>query len=409
MRMPVPLPYRIPRWSVEPLRSLFYMGLSLAMVCGFLHEGMAQEPTCGTPTLDSLTEWDRSFAREAQSRAHKVTGIVRTIPVVVHVIYADSTDASNISTEQITSQFTVLNDDFRGRNGGVDTEVEFCLAGIYRTAHMTLGNAGSGNNRKLKELTHEDSHRFLNCWVVNSINDGDWFGLSSFPKDFATEPELDGVVIAHDCFGITGTARKNTPHHLGKIATHEFGHWLGLYHVFQGRCEDAADCAEEGDGCCDTPPQWRALRRCEARNTCHKDVPDLDDPLENYMGYADDKCMTTFTECQRGRIQHTLDAIRTQAWFLDGPCPSLDRGFRSVLYPNPPSGPLQVGVEIIGKDTPLTISLLDSQGRLIQTVCDHTTLQPGQHSFAITLPQRGFFLVRVTSPWNSHVHKALAW
>ncbi|MCD2118622.1 MULTISPECIES: zinc metalloprotease [Rhodococcus] len=36
----------------------------------------------------------------------------------------------------------------------------------------------------------------------------------------------DGVVIAHSCFGTTGTARP--PFHLGRTATYEIGRWLSL-------------------------------------------------------------------------------------------------------------------------------------------------------------------------------------
>ena len=60
--------------------------------------------------------------------------VVVTIPVVFHVLYANSTQ--NISDAQIQSQLDILNADFRRQNTdqdniwsqAADTEIEFCLA-----------------------------------------------------------------------------------------------------------------------------------------------------------------------------------------------------------------------------------------------------------------------------------------
>ena len=62
---------------------------------------------------------------EAQTQAYinntdensRVDGII-TIPVVVHIIYGNSTE--NISDAQIQSQMQVLNDDFRRLNSDAD-------------------------------------------------------------------------------------------------------------------------------------------------------------------------------------------------------------------------------------------------------------------------------------------------
>jgi Pregnancy-associated plasma protein-A len=86
---------------------------------------------------------------------------------------------------------------------------------------------------------------------------------------------------------------------------HEVGHWLGLFHTYQG------GCAFPGDGIFDTPPQAvpsfscnTALDTCPACNATVQACPDgegdlLPDPVTNYMNLAPDACVSNFTADQR--------------------------------------------------------------------------------------------------------------
>tara|TARA_R110001592_G_scaffold153736_1_gene382480 strand:+ start:3497 stop:5524 length:2028 start_codon:yes stop_codon:yes gene_type:complete len=244
---------------------------------------------------------------------------VKIIPVVVHVLHYGG--AANISDAQIQSQIDIMNEDYGklpGTNGdgnGVDTKVRFCLAKIDPSGNCTNGIVRiytvlsyhkTYQRAMLKELSFWDNQKYLNIYVVKSINGGSGIaGYSSFPGG---PDEEDGMVVLHNQFGNIGSASSS----LGRTASHEIGHWFGLYHTFNNGC--GTDVCLDGDYVCDTPPQFEPSYGCSTLNSCSNDVPDLNDQKENYMNYTSDNCKNMFTEGQKLRIQATLDTIRTTIW-----------------------------------------------------------------------------------------------
>jgi PKD repeat protein len=258
---------------------------------------------------------------------------VKVVPIVVHVIHNGGSE--NISEVQILSQIEVLNEDYGklpGTNGdgnGVDTEVRFSLANLDPDGRCTngivrvkspLANHQTYQRALLKELSFWDNNRYLNIYVVKSIN-GNVAGYSSFPGG---PPEEDGMVVRHTYFGNIGTASNS----LGRTTSHEIGHWFGLYHTFNNAC--GTDVCSDGDYVCDTPPALEPNFNCSTKNTCHNDMPDVNDLKENYMDYTPDACKNMFTEGQKMRMQATLNDIRTGIW-SDGNL--LSTGYDSVFTP----------------------------------------------------------------------------
>jgi hypothetical protein len=89
----------------------------------------------------------------------------------------------------------------------------------------------------------------------------------------------------------------------GDTGTHEVGHWMGLFHTFQG------GCTSPNDGVADTPQVAQPNYGCPGVvDSCPKD-PGNDD-TKNFMDYVDDKCMNEFTSGQFTRIASQMSAYR---------------------------------------------------------------------------------------------------
>lgn len=259
-------------------------------------------------------------AAQYRDNATRASHNIKTIPVVVHVIHNGG--AENISDAQIQSQIDVLNEDFRkitGTNGdgnGVDTEIEFCLAKISPDGHCTDGivrvqstltNHLTYQRAMLKQLSYWDNDRYLNMYVVKSINGGSGIaGYSSFPGG---PPDEDGIVVRYNYFGSTGNIAAGSN---GRTTTHEVAHWFGLYHTFNNAC--GTDTCTDGDYICDTPPAANPNYGCPTVNSCTNDFPDVNDQIANYCDYSDDACKNMFTAGQKAKMDATLNTLRLIIW-----------------------------------------------------------------------------------------------
>lgn len=101
---------------------------------------------------------------------------------------------------------------------------------------------------------------------------------------------------------LTPSLKSTTNYNLGKTAVHEVGHWLGLYHTFQG------GCFGDGDFVSDTTPEAVATQGCPfGKKTCPGNDQDM---ISNPMDYSYDACMLGFTPGQATRMDAQVGLYR---------------------------------------------------------------------------------------------------
>ncbi|KAI0722191.1 metalloprotease [Cerioporus squamosus] len=259
---------------------------------------MHGDRTCGT-TISP----EKLLAHEAHFQANKVAkteaaAATATVNVFWHVISQDSTLAGgNIPDSMIADQITVLNE------GYAPSGLQFVLKNTTRTVNWNYFNqAGPGTSvqTQMKQELRQGGVADFNVYTVGFTAPADvgLLGYSTFPADYAGNSKDDGSVILFSSLPGGSTDRFNE----GKTLTHEAGHWVGLYHTFMGGCSGVGDMVD------DTPPEATPASGCPTgRDTCTSAGLD---PINNFMDYSDDSCMTQFTPGQSTRMADQLRTYR---------------------------------------------------------------------------------------------------
>ncbi|MBI3520402.1 MAG: T9SS type A sorting domain-containing protein [Bacteroidetes bacterium] len=415
---------------------------------------------CGSPKVNHAYEaaFQEMLAKHERFANGRTASVVYNIPVIFHILHSGvpvnsntATTGRNISQAQVNSQITVLNQDFRKTNtnfattvtqsafvnAAADCEINFCAAkvsptgavlaepGIDRINVSTKGWSALPYTMSYIESTVKpgsswDPTKYLNIWILEFGGaDIGTLGYAQFPTiPSGTAPvtdmvgqggaaNTDGVVFDYQYVGTTGTA--TSPYNLGRTATHEIGHWLGLWHI-------NGDTSCGNDYCSDTPAQSSLTGGCPSTTGgtsaagCGTVSPNPPGKMyQNYMDYSDDRCMSMFTAGQKARIQAVMaNCVRRTSLTTSTVCSTAGveenvSNIEMTVYPNPTNGELFVDVNLLDTQD-FTISVVNTLG---QTVKEVKQVQSNGGKIKIDLSDKnvGVYFVSIKSKSGSKVKR----
>jgi hypothetical protein len=252
-----------------------------------------EKRSCGVRDVPAA-EMDRVAAEIDVARAiagEQSLTASRSVPVYFHVVTAGA--AGQVSRAALQKQIDVLDAAYKPAG------FSFLLAGVDTTDNpgwFAKVAPGSREETAMKTALRKGGSNALNLYTANPS--GGILGWATFPWDYASNAKMDGVVILHSTLPGGAAAHYDG----GATATHEVGHWMGLFHTFQGGCSKA------NDQVADTPAEKSPAYGCPiGRNTCSSSGVD---PIHDYMDYTYDSCMTQFTPGQNTRMQGAWAAYR---------------------------------------------------------------------------------------------------
>ena len=283
------------RWSRLFISACAWLALSGA---AFAQEQLSIRCMTVEPGEAQRERIDENVRRTLKMRADlgfeaAVTGGV--IDVYFHVI-TDTSGKGSVSELQIFEQINVLN------NAYAQWGWPFIVVSVDHTTNNEWFTAGPGSaeEAEMKNALRRGGASALNFYTSNP--GGGLLGWATFPSSYASRPKDDGVVVLFSSLP-RGSAK---PYNLGDTGTHEVGHWMGLYHTFQGGCS-----SKQGDLVSDTPSERSPAFGCPiGRDSCKGvKAPGLD-PIENFMDYTDDACMDRFSAGQDARMDAQFTTYR---------------------------------------------------------------------------------------------------
>lgn len=261
-------------------------------------EGKIERYCPVNPSETEMAEMESDFLfRRSDQKGTDIADVTGgVINVYVHVINKGTGIANgDVPTQMINDQISVLNAAYAPWGW------QFTVAGTTRTTNATWYNNCYGSSENaMKSALRQGSADDLNIYTCNPS--GGILGYATFPSSYNSAPSRDGVVVLYSSLPGGGAV----PYDEGDTATHEVGHWMGLYHTFQGGC---ARKTTGGDIVADTPAEKSPAFGCPVGRDSCRNLTGLD-PIQNFMDYSDDSCMFQFTAGQDARMDAQFTAYR---------------------------------------------------------------------------------------------------
>ena len=270
-------------------------------------------------SIDSAISVLSNSTHHASGQRGLTTPPATVIPTVIYDVYDNG--GAYLSMTQIQSQMDKLNLDFApygfifcyAQRNVLDTSF-FApqggdSAGVFRYFSALSQDSMYTNDAQLKSLCTLPAANYLRIFIVHTITPADVLAYTILTPGSGA---ADGIVIRADVFGSNDLCPSCTlypRYNEGATLTHEVGHYLSLYHTFQGGCDTGTTfqaCQLNGDWVCDTPPTTGSFG-CPgtAPFSCdgvHREL------INNYMDYTDDPCKNAFTAGQNSRMNQSLTA-----------------------------------------------------------------------------------------------------
>jgi len=245
---------------------------------------------CGVVDVSPTLEVLKGMREAARSKTLAIAANI-SIPVAFHVI-TNSQGDGNVPLSQINASIDVLNAAYNEHG------FFFNLLSVDTTANNNWYTAGPDSiaEQNMKASLAIDPANTFNVYTSNP--GGGLLGWATFPWYYPESDTQHGVVILYS--SVPGGSA--IPYNEGDTLTHEAGHYLGLFHTFQGGCR------RPGDYLPDTPAERTSTSGCPVnKDTCPwGDV----DPIHNFMDYSDDACMYEFTLNQRSFMNWAVNRFK---------------------------------------------------------------------------------------------------
>ena len=287
---------------MNPLRPVLALLITACLAASLATPAAAQR-TCGTADL-SQAELDQLFQMLGDGSNRSSVVCNGTIVVAFHVLHDGPTGLLTLA--EVDAQIAELNANF-APNG-----YQFVLGQVDFTNNPAWFNLQTyADELAIKQALALYPAQTLNIYSCMPYG---YLGFSYYPFSFP-ENSIEHCVFI-DYRTLPGGVL--APYDLGRTATHEIGHYLGLIHTFEGGCFGS------GDQVADTPAEATPTSGCPiGKDTCPS--PGLD-PIHNYMDYSDDACYTEFTAGQQTRMCQMVTAYRPSL-FAGGPTPARREGW----------------------------------------------------------------------------------